>query len=107
MNRTQKTATILLGIWLILANAVGLLALDLPVPDTIVAILGALTGIALLVGWSPRRERTKGGRSTGLLLLGLWLVLNSLLPLAGVAAPAVDVLLTILALIAGILILLG
>ncbi len=49
-----------------------------------------------------------GGRSVGMLLLGLWLILTGLLPLLSIrVSTTVSTVLAVLAIIAGILILLG
>ena len=45
------------------------------------------------------------GRSKGVLLLGAWLVLNNVIPLMGVRIPSSSVLLTLLAVVAGVLLL--
>lgn len=52
--------------------------------------------------------RSLAGRSLGTLLLGLWLILTGLLPLIDVrVSPTVTTALAVLAIIAGILILIG
>lgn len=49
-----------------------------------------------------------GGRSLGMLLLGVWLIITGLLPLLGVrASGTVSLVLAVLALAAGVLILAG
>jgi uncharacterized membrane protein HdeD (DUF308 family) len=51
---------------------------------------------------------TLGSRSAGMLLLGIWLILTGLLPLLNVGISAtVSTVLAVIAIIAGILILLG
>jgi hypothetical protein len=46
-----------------------------------------------------------GNRSKGLLLLGAWLILSNLVPLLGLRIPNTSLLMTILAVVAGALIL--
>jgi hypothetical protein len=46
-----------------------------------------------------------GNRSKGTLLLGAWLLLSNVLPLLGVRIPNGGMLLTILAIVAGVLLL--
>lgn len=46
-----------------------------------------------------------GNRSKGLLLLGAWLILSNLVPLLGLRIPNSGLLMTILAVVAGALIL--
>ena len=51
---------------------------------------------------------TLGSRSLGMLLLGVWLILTGLLPLLNMRfSPAVPTVLAVIAVVAGILILLG
>jgi hypothetical protein len=45
------------------------------------------------------------GRSKGVLLLGAWLVLSNVIPLMGVRIPSSSILLTLLAVVAGVLLL--
>ncbi len=50
---------------------------------------------------------TKWNRDLGLTLLGIWLVLQALLPLLGINFNGLDVLLAVVAIAAGVVILLG
>jgi hypothetical protein len=51
---------------------------------------------------------TLAGRSLGMVLLGIWLILTGLLPLLNMrASPTVMMVLAVLAIVAGLLILLG
>jgi hypothetical protein len=54
-----------------------------------------------------RMLRARVAGSAGMLLLGVWLVLTGLLPLLNVSFPSADVVLAVLAIVAGILIILG
>jgi hypothetical protein len=55
---------------------------------------------------SPVRSlRRMGNRSKGLLLLGAWLILSNLVPMLGLRIPNSGLLMTILAVVAGALIL--
>jgi hypothetical protein len=106
MNRNQRIATILLGVWLLLANAVPLLRINVPELELVLTLLGLTAGVALLLGWYHRRERGKGRRAAGMLLLGFWLIVRSLLPLLHLNVAALDIALALLAMVAGVLILL-
>jgi hypothetical protein len=53
------------------------------------------------------RRRLGGTRSIGMIVLAVWLILTGLLSLVGFSFPNQDIVLSLLALIAGILILLG
>ena len=46
-------------------------------------------------------------RSLGMLLLGIWLILTGLLQIASISIPGIGILLALLAIVAGILILIG
>jgi hypothetical protein len=46
-------------------------------------------------------------RNVGMLLLGIWLILTGLLQIASISIPGIGILLALLAIVAGILILLG
>ncbi len=48
-----------------------------------------------------------GNPGAGLVLLGIWLILSGLIPLVGIRIPNGDAVLGILAVIAGILIIIG
>ncbi len=51
--------------------------------------------------------RGAGASSAGLVLLGTWLILWGLVPLVGIRIPGSDVVLGLLAIIAGVLIIIG
>jgi hypothetical protein len=62
-------------------------------------------GLACL---DPQEESTmKLTRSLGMLLLGIWLILTGLLQVVSIPIPAIGSLLALLAIAAGVLILLG
>jgi len=52
-------------------------------------------------------KKSKVTKSTGMLLLGAWLILSGLLQLVNIAIPAVGTIMPLLALLAGVLIILG
>lgn len=90
----------MLGVWLILAGLVPLAGLRFPAYDVVMAVLALAAGILILVG--PIRFR----RSLGAILLAVWLILQSLLPLLNISIPRGHLLLALLAIAAGILLLL-
>jgi hypothetical protein len=65
------------------------------------ALLAIAAGVVILL--KPVKPTTK----LGVLLLGIWLIATGLLPLVGVRIPASDIILALLAIVAGIVILLG
>jgi hypothetical protein len=46
-------------------------------------------------------------RNVGMLLLGIWLILTGLLQVASISIPGIGIILALLAIVAGILILMG
>jgi hypothetical protein len=46
-------------------------------------------------------------RNVGMLLLGIWLILTGLLQIASISIPGIGIILALLAIVAGILILIG
>ena len=110
MKISSNLGMILLAIWLILTGLLPLLSISLPGGEIILAILAIAAGILILLG----PTRLAGGfrsmqvtRSWGMILLGIWLILMGLLPLLGLHFPAEATILAILAVAAGVLILLG
>ncbi len=74
------------------------------------AILAIAAGVLILLGPARlaggfRSMRTTG--SWGMILLGIWLILVGLLPLLGISIPAGATILALLAIAAGVLILMG
>lgn len=51
--------------------------------------------------------RMRVTKNLGMLLLGIWLILSGLMPLLGLSFPGIGMLMAILAIAAGVLILLG
>jgi hypothetical protein len=78
-----------------------LLRVSIPASGTILALLAVAAGILILL--RPVRPNSR----LGVLLLGIWLVVTGLLPLLDVAIPASDIILALLAVAAGIVILVG
>lgn len=102
MQLTRNLGTILLGIWLIVAGLLPLLRIGIPSSDVILLCLLAL----LLILLRPAQRR----RSLGVILVCIWLIVKGLLPLLPVlraSLPYPDIVLSLLAIIAGILVLVG
>jgi hypothetical protein len=93
---------LLLGIYLILRGALPLLSIGFPSSDRILDLLAIAAGVLLLLN---RRGRT-WRNNLGMLLLSIWLILTGLLPLLSIGFPAAGTLMAILAIAAGILLLL-
>ena len=101
MKWTKNLGIFLLGIWLILAGLLPLLRITIPFSDTILALLAIATGILIVL--RPMRPTSR----LGVLLLGVWLIVTGLSPLLRINIPASDIILDLLAIAAGIVILLG
>ena len=101
MQLTRNPATLVLSIWLIAIGLLPLLNLSFPAGATIIALLAIAAGVLLLLG--PVRQT----RKAGLLVLAIWLIATGLLPLIGVSFPASGMIMALLAVAAGILLLIG
>lgn len=101
MKWIRNLGMFLLGIWLILTGLLPLLRITIPFSGTILALLAMAAGVLILL--RPVRPTSR----LGVLLLGLWLIATGLLPLLNVSIPAKDIILGLLAIVAGIAILVG
>jgi hypothetical protein len=99
----QALGRILLAIWLILVGLLPLLNISFPGSDWVVPILAIVTGVIMLIG----RGRVKLFRNLGVFLLSIWLILYGVIPLFRIGFPAAGVVLGILAIAAGVLLLLN
>ncbi len=115
MKISSNLGMILLAIWLILTGLLPLLRISFPGGDILLAILAIAAGVLILLGPARiaggfRSARTSGNWRTGnwgMILLGIWLILMGLLPLLGLSFPAEATILALLAIAAGVLILMG
>ena len=97
----RNIGMILLAIWLILYGAIPLVGISIPSGDLILAILAVAAGVLILLG--QRKIRFKG--NIGILLLAVWLILVGLLQLINISFPASGTVTAILAIAAGVLLL--
>ena len=97
-----KLGTLLLAIWLILTGLVPLLNLDIPSSGMVLAVIAIVAGILILL---EIRERPT--KNIGRLLLSIWLIAMGLFPLLNVEFSAKDIVMAVLALVAGVMLLLG
>ncbi len=100
MKIQENVATIFLGIYLIVAGAVSLLGVHHSLILNLLPLVALVTGILFLLGSG------KLNKSVGVFILGVWLILKGLTPFIYVHIPYFAVLIDILAVVAGILILL-
>lgn len=103
MKLSNNLGMLLLGIWLILTGSLPLLNLNFAASGTLLAILAVAAGVLILL---PMRKM-RLSKNLGMLLLGIWLILTGLLPLLNLNFPASGPILAILAVAAGVLIVLG
>jgi UPF0716 family protein affecting phage T7 exclusion len=97
----RNLGTILLGIWLILTGLLPLVTFQIPGAELILAILAIAAGVLLLL------RPGQISRTWGVILLCAWLILSGLVAITTLAIPGGEVVLGLLAIAAGILILLG
>jgi hypothetical protein len=102
MKLSGRLGTLFLAIWLILNSLVQLTTLTIPSGNLILGILALAAGILILT-----EIRTQVSRNLGRLLLSIWLILAGLIPLLSLSFPASTTILAVLAIAAGILLLLG
>ncbi len=98
----KKFANILLGVWLVVTGLVHLGGIRFSASGTILAVLGAVTGILLLLA----DQSEKLWARIGSILLGLWLLANGLLTVFHIHFSGSGVVLAVLAAVAGVLVLL-
>ena len=102
MKIRERLGMFLLAIWLILTGLVSLNVFAIPSSDIILAIIAIVTGILIFL-----EIRAVPGKNLGRLLLAIWLILIGLLPLLSITFPASATVLGVLALAAGVLMLIG
>jgi|FLYN01.1.fsa_nt_gi hypothetical protein len=100
MARFNNPGMILLGIWLVAQGLVNLIGFTFQGLGVILALLALAAGVLLLIG--ARRWRS----NLGLVLLSIWLILTGLFALIGFTFQGSGVLMALLALAAGVLLLL-
>jgi len=98
----QNLGWILLAIWLIASGLIALLGIRIPNGEMLLGLLAIAAGILMLLG--QRKLKFKG--NLGLLLLSVWLIVSGLIPLIHLSFAALGVIMAVLALAAGILLLL-
>lgn len=102
MKLREKLDTFLLAVWLILTGLVTLTNLNIPSGQTILAIIAIVAGILIFL-----EIRAAPTKNLGRLLLAIYLVLLGIIPLLAISFPASGTVLAVLALAAGVLLLLG
>lgn len=96
-------ATLLLCLFLILSGLTVVLRVNIPVSGTLLAILGALSGLFFL----PSIADYRSFLGIGLFLLGIWLIAAFVVPFMGWNLPAFDIAQALVGILAALLLLLG
>lgn len=103
MAVTKKTGMLLLGILLIVLGALTFIYTRVPGLELVLGIFSIVTGVVIIIALG----RVKGIEEIGMLLLGIWLILGGLLPLINFGFPGLNEIMMILAIAAGVLILIA
>ena len=103
MKKYLKLGYLLLAIWLIVTGALELLGIGHPILMLALQILAIVTGIIILIelgsmNWPER---------LGMIFLAVWLILVGLMPLVGMRMPFASEITIVLAILAGVLLLVG
>lgn len=100
MKISENIGSLFLSLWLIVSSLISLLNLHVPILANIIPLIAIIAGLLILVG-KPQLPKT-----LGFILLGIWLVLKGLSPFLYVNIPYFSYVVDILAVAAGVLILL-
>lgn len=103
MNWPERLGMIFLAVWLILVGLMPFIGMGVPFASEITIVLALLAGVLLLVGMKGRKTVAK----LGMVLLAVWLIASAVIPLFGIMISGSVIILGILAVISGILILIG
>lgn len=101
LARPAELGVILLGIWLIVTALLYFIKVSIPGQGIILGLIALVAGILLL--------SARGGVSlpfTGSILLAIWLIIEGALTLLGISFPGLALVMALLALAAGVLLLL-
>ena len=107
MRTAANLGMLLLAIWLIVSGLLWLPGISIGGAGLILAVLAIAAGVLILLGPTS----LAGGRgltftsSLGLILLSIWLILTGLLSLLSLSIPGIGLIMAILAIAAGVLIL--
>ena len=92
---------ILLAVWLITTGILPLVKIQIPASGMILALLAIAAGVLILIGGG----RIRLSKNLGMLLLCIWLILFGLQSLVNFTFPAFGLILSLLAIAAGIFLL--
>jgi FtsH-binding integral membrane protein len=97
----RNIGMVLLSIWLIISGLLAVVNLTIPSSPIILGLLAILTGVLFLVDLKDK----KLSGNLGIILLSIWLILAGLLPLLNFTVPYSEFVLAVLAVVAGVLLL--
>jgi len=100
MRATKNLGVLVLSIYLILLGLLPLLGLHFPAQGMVLALLAIAAGVLLLMG------PTRLPRGLGVIALAIYLILKGLLPLFASQIAGIDTILALLAIAAGVSLLL-
>ncbi len=103
MKLSKNLGMILLAIWLVLTGLLSLFSVTFPGAGIILAILAIAAGAVILFGLRGRSL----GNNIGLILLAIWLILRGLLSVFDISFAGSGIVLALLAIAAGVLLLIG
>ncbi len=106
MTINKNAGVVLLSIWLILTGLIELVGLNFANLGLLMGLLALVAGVVIVLDSSNLLRGKKSSRRVGWILLGAWLILTGLLTLVDMAFAGLTLLLGLLALAAGVLILL-
>jgi hypothetical protein len=100
MKLSQRLGFVVTATYLIVEGVINLVDANIRIPSIVVSLLAIAAGGILLLSLSGRRDR-----HLGVLLLGVWLVLRGIIPLINLNFTGLSLIMGILALLAGVFIL--
>jgi FtsH-binding integral membrane protein len=98
----KKWGTLLLAIWLVVSGLVDLTGLSFAGLGIVLALLAIAAGVLLVIEGRPRRLT----QNLGILLLAIWLILSGVIALLEFSFPASGTLMALLAIAAGVVLIL-
>ena len=103
MAISKKTGMLLLGILLIVLGVLTFIYMSVPGLELVVDVFAIVTGVVIIIALG----RVKGIEEIGMLLLGIWLILGGIFQLLNFGFTGLNEIMIILAIAAGVLILIA
>lgn len=103
MAISKRTGMLLLGILLIVFGALTFIYMRVPGLELVLDVFSIVTGVVIIIALG----RVKGIEEIGMLLLGIWLILGGVFQLLNTGFPGLNEIMLILAIAAGVLILIS